>query len=237
MVVSSSALDPVAVIGVLGDQLRRRLYNFVREQQAPVSRDAASQEAGVSRKLAAFHLDKLVDAGLLQVAPRPDTPARLLGRPPKHYRPATVDVSVSIPERRYELIGRILVDAIAAPGRGESPLDAAVRVGRATGMHLGREVAGARRLGRLGPERAISVALEVLKDLGFEPARTPDGGLVLRNCPFQALARKAPELVCAVNHAFATGLIRGLGNERVSIALAPRPDRCCVTLGLPVASA
>lgn len=234
--VSSSALDPVAAIGVLGDRLRRRLYDFVREQQYPVSRDDVAHEAGVSRKLAAFHLDKLVDAGLLQVAAAPEARARRLGRPPKCYRPAPVAVSVSIPERRYDLIGKILIEGIVAPHPGESALDAAVRAGREAGMSLGRERVGTRRLGRLGPERTISEAVGALGDLGFEPARTADGGLILRNCPFQALAREAPDIVCAVNHAFATGLIRGLGNERVSVALAPHLDRCCVTLHLPAGS-
>jgi predicted ArsR family transcriptional regulator len=235
--VSSRPLDPVAALALLGDRLRRRLYDFVREQRDPVSRDDVAHDAGVSRKLAAFHLDKLVDGGLLQVAAAPEVPTRRLGRPPKRYRPAPVAVAVSIPQRRYDLIGKILVKAIAAPRRSESALDAAVRAGREAGIRLGRERIGAQRPGRLGPERTISEALGALGDLGFEPARTPDGGLILRNCPFQMLAREAPDVVCAVNHAFATGLIRGLGNDRVSVALAPRLDRCCVTLDLPTGSA
>lgn len=234
---SSDGLDPVDAIGLLSDPLRRRLFNFVRERQVPVSRDEAAQEAGISRKLAAFHLDKLVEAGLVEVAAGPTTLGRRLGRPPKHYRPAPVDLVVSLPERRYELMGRILVDAIVASGRDQSARDAAVRAGGETGARLGLEALATRRPGRLGPERAISAARAALGELGFEPVRTSDGGLLLRNCPFQALAQQAPELICAVNHAFTKGLVRGLGNESVSVVLSPSADRCCVTLGLPIRSA
>ena len=52
-------------LAVLAEPLRRRLYLHVAEQTAPVSRDAAATSLGIARSLAAFHLDRLVDAGLL----------------------------------------------------------------------------------------------------------------------------------------------------------------------------
>ena len=41
------------------------LYLIVRSHERPVSRDEAAPAASISRKLAAFHLDKLADRGLL----------------------------------------------------------------------------------------------------------------------------------------------------------------------------
>jgi predicted ArsR family transcriptional regulator len=55
----------------------------------------------------------------------------------------------------------------------------------------------------------------------------------LRNCPFHTLARRAPEIVCAINQALLDGLLRGLGDQRVQAVLAPRPDACCVELRGP----
>jgi predicted ArsR family transcriptional regulator len=89
---------------------------------------------------------------------------------------------------------------------------------------------GQRRLRRPGAERALAAAGEELDRLGFDTARAADGAVTLRNCPFRALAQRAPEVVCAINHAFVDGLIRGLGNRSVQVLLLPRPDGCCVEL-------
>ena len=51
----------------LADKVRRRLYEHVVAQGAPVDRDAAAGALGIGRPLAAFHLDRLAEAGLLDV--------------------------------------------------------------------------------------------------------------------------------------------------------------------------
>ena len=68
----------MAAIGLLADEPRQRLYRFVRAQPTPVTRDQAAAAAGISRKLAAFHLAKLVSAGLLETA-APDPASRRPG--------------------------------------------------------------------------------------------------------------------------------------------------------------
>ena len=45
---------------------------------------------------------------------------------------------------------------------------------------------------------------------------------MLRNCPFQRVAGRAPELVCALNQDFLAGLLHGLGARRVDAI--PQPD-------------
>jgi predicted ArsR family transcriptional regulator len=224
-----------AAIGALEDQARRRMYLFIRDQGHPVSRDEAAREAGISRKLAAFHLDKLVERGLLKAHyARPSGRGGPgAGRPSKLYEPAEGEVSVSLPERRYDFVGRILVDAIASQSPEESSSEAARRVGREAGEALGRDLRRAGHLRPAGPERAVSAARGALRELGFEPNEGPRGELTLRNCPFHALAQRAPALVCGLNQAFVDGLLRGLGNDTVEAVLEPQPGQCCVKLRMP----
>ena len=74
------------------------------------------------------------------------------------------------------------------------------------------------------------MAAEALEAFGFEPERTAPTLLRLRNCPFHPMAAKAPELVCAVNQAFLAGYLHGLGSDKTTAVLAPRPGACCVEL-------
>ena len=223
----------LAVVALLTDELRGRLYRHVRRHH-PVSRDQAAAAVGISRGLAAFHLDKLVAAGLLRA--RSQTPAGRpprVGRRPKVYEPSDLELGVTIPERHYELIGEVLVDAITQAAPDERPLAAATRIARNKGVELGSRLRQDRALGRLGPERALTAASEVLERHGYEPDRGGQRTVVLRNCPFRALARKAPEVVCAINRSLLEGLLRGLGDQRIQAVLTPRPGTCCVELRAP----
>jgi predicted ArsR family transcriptional regulator len=204
------------VVAALADRSRRALYDYVRTQDHPVSREQAAEGVRMSRALAAFHLDKLVDAGLLRAryqAP-PDQP-RSRGRAPKVYELAGDGLAVTIPERRYELIAGILADAVAdEPSNAD---DAARRHARRRGRALGAHLAEDGLVGALG-------------GLGFEPVTRKDRHVLLRNCPFHALASAHKELVCGLNRAFVGGLVEGIGEEELRAVLAPRPGHCCVEL-------
>jgi predicted ArsR family transcriptional regulator len=228
--------DAVRLAGVLEEPLRRHLYSFVRRADHPVTRDEAAEDAGISRKLAAFHLDKLVERGLLRAsfARPPGRSGRGAGRPAKRYEPSDVSIEMSIPERRYAFVGDLLVDAIREASPEEPATDAASRVSWDAGFDVGRSIRKERRLRPPGPERALAVTHDVLERHGFEPVR--DGDRVwLRNCPFQALAQKAPDLVCVMNRSYIDGLVRGLGNERLDVVLDRAPGRCCVQVQVPPA--
>jgi predicted ArsR family transcriptional regulator len=221
-------------LAALGDELRRRMYLHVRRQPVPVSRDDVAQAVGTSRKLAAFHLDKLADHGLLKFHYKrpPGRSGPGAGRPTKLYEPSDAEMQVSIPERRYDLVGSILLDAIRTETPEEPARERALAAAAEAGRQLGEEVRRERRLRPPGPERTLAVAEDVLSEHGFEPVR--DGNEVrLRNCPFHTLARQAPDLVCGLNQSFIAGLVRGLGNETVEAALEPDPGRCCVVLRSP----
>jgi predicted ArsR family transcriptional regulator len=136
---------------------------------------------------------------------------------------------VSIPERRYDIVGEIMMAALA-DGSMESPRDLARRIAYDKGHSIGEEIKAELRLRPPGSERALSVAEETLAGYGFEPYRDGEGAIALRNCPFHDLARRDPDLVCGLNREFIDGLLRGLGNDSVEAALEATPGQCCVKL-------
>lgn len=227
----SAERDPVTAVGALSDELRRGMYAFIRRAHRPVTRDEAATSVGISRKLAAFHLDKLVTVGLLRT--RADAPgrARTVGRAPKLYEPVPDAIQVSIPERRHQLLAEILADAVLAETGERTARDSALETADQRGNVLGLAERDRRRPGRLGAERALTLAAQTLERLGFEPERSSPALLLLRNCPFHPLAARAPDLVCAINHRFLGGYLQGLGAaESTEAVLQPETDSCCVRL-------
>lgn len=224
-------------LAALGDEVRSALYRYVRRQNRPVTREEAAEAVRISVKLAAFHLDKLVDRGLLRADHElPQGVRRRVGRAPKRYSLSDREFSVSLPERHYELAGEILVDSLARVGAeqgGGPPADVSRRVARDRGWQIGADLREQRNLGRPGPERTMAAAEDLLDQFGYEPARDDRCGLVLRNCPFHALVRRQPKLVCGLNAAFIDGMLRGLGNETVRADLRPEPGLCCVCVRPP----
>lgn len=228
---SSVAMPPstaVAAVAALHDESRSRLYEFIRMQRRPVTREQAADALGISRKLAAFHLDKLVEVGLLRTEIGTAEDEHKVGRRPKVYEPSGVDVHVAVPDRRHDLLADILVDAVAAvPAEGRS---AAVRAAHDHGMALGAARRRDVRPGRLSAERALTLAESVLRSYGFEPTRENLTAVRLRNCPFHPIVERSPALVCAINHAFISGLLEGLEAHTAVATLVPRVGECCVEL-------
>jgi predicted ArsR family transcriptional regulator len=225
----------VASLAALDDDLRRAMYLFIRGHGRPATREEVAAAVGASRKLAAFHLDKLVDRGLLVAtyARPPGRSGRGAGRSAKYYAPSEREVEVSIPERRYDVIGSILLGAIARQRSDESAAATARRVAHDTGEEIGRDERERRRLSRPGPERTMHAVASVLEGCGYEPAIADDGVMSLRSCPFHALAQQEREIVCGLNRELIDGVVSGLGNRTVAVELAPQPGRCCVQLRPP----
>ncbi|MDX3249299.1 helix-turn-helix transcriptional regulator [Streptomyces sp. ME18-1-4] len=224
---ADAAIDSVSV---LGEDSRRRMFAFIRRAGRAVTRDEAAASVGISRKLAAFHLDKLVDAGLLRA--RYGTPGgiRKVGRQPKVYEPTGTQLTVSIPDRRHELLADLLLDAVLTEGAEESATQAATRTAGVRGRQMGETERERTRPGRLGAERGLTTCERMLEEHGYEPVRETPTHIRLRNCPFHPLAAKAPDLVCGMNHAFLTGYLDGLRISGVQAVLAPQPGACCVQL-------
>jgi predicted ArsR family transcriptional regulator len=217
----------VEAVGLLADPVRRAMYGFVRSQPGPVSREDVATGTGASVKLAAFHLEKLLERGLLRARyQRQSRPQG--GRPAKLYEPSPQEVAVSLPPRRYDLMGEVLAEA--APAGGQAMRSRAREVASERGKEAGQRFRDEHGLRRAGRERTLAAAGEVLRQLGFEPQPTGPGELCLTNCPFLALSQRDPDVVCALNEAFVAGTLAGLGGRGVQASLERAPSRCCVVL-------
>lgn len=218
-------------IAALGDPIRRALYRFVARQPAPVSRDDAASGVGVARHVAKFHLDRLEEDGLLEAEFRrpPGRGGPGAGRPAKLYRRAPGEVAVSLPERRYDLAGQLMADAITSAEREAIPVaDALHSSATAFGHALGE--AARHDAGEAASEEDLLVAAQgILTEYGYEPRQANDE-VTLANCPFHALAQDYTDLVCGMNLALMQGFLAALDAPGVQARLDPAPGRCCVTL-------
>ncbi|MGH3972163.1 MAG: helix-turn-helix transcriptional regulator [Pseudonocardiaceae bacterium] len=224
------AAAALAAAAALSDQLRRQMYGFIRQAHRPVSREEAAKAVGISRKLAAFHLDKLVEVGLLRAHYEPVGGIRKVGRTPKVYEPTDTEVHISIPTREHDLLADILIDVLLTEDQDKGGREASFQVARHRGAELGTIERERTRPGRLSAERALTLTTAALTRYGFEPDRVTPTLLRLRNCPFAPLAAKAPQLVCGINHAFLTGFLDTLQASTLTAVLAPRAGWCCVEL-------
>jgi predicted ArsR family transcriptional regulator len=227
----SDTNQQLTALAGLGDPLRRSLYRYVVEQGKPVSRDDAAAAAGISRPLAAYHLDKLIDDGLLEARYRRRSARRGpgAGRPAKHYVRAHRQVELSLPARDYGALAELLASAIEADpsGAAEAALD---RAASALGTELGTEAA-ARTGTDADPTQMLAALRQVLASRGYEPDEEADGTIRLRNCPFDRVAVHHRNLVCGANHAMLQSLTSHLGGDPpVRALLDPQPGRCCVVL-------
>lgn len=207
--------DDLTAVSTLVDPVRRELYERVAAQTGTVTREEAASAAGISRTLAAYHLDKLAEAGLLDVGyARPEGRGGPgAGRPAKQYRRASRELSVTLPARNYAVMADVLATALAADETG-SVRAAAARAAE----DIGRAAVGATDL-----ETA-------LRTVGYEPAVTSEGDIELRNCPFHQLAATHTELVCGLNMDLIAGLLHGVGQPGGRAELVPRAGRCCVVI-------
>jgi predicted ArsR family transcriptional regulator len=209
-------------VGALAEPARREVYEYVIAQPDAVSRDQAAAGLGIPRHTAKFHLDRLVEVGLLEPEYRRLTGRQGpgAGRPAKLYRRADRQVTVNLPERRYELAARILADAVTVSTREDVAVREAVE---RCAAQAGRELATA------ASEEKPLVA--VLAENGYEPRETSER-VVLANCPFHRLVERDRELVCSMNLHLISAAAQALGEE-ADIRLDPGPGRCCVTMVLP----
>ena len=220
--------DDVTSLGSLADPSRRALYEFVSRQAEPSGRDEAAAAAGLGRALAAYHLDRMVDDGLLEVsfARRTGRTGPGAGRPAKLYRRAAREFTISLPPRDYEVAARIFADAVdsESTGRAQAALQESAR---AFGGELAAEVE--RRTSGRSEARRVATLEEVLTERGYEPFHDDDGAIRLRNCPFDRLADAHRQTVCGMNLAL---LEQAAASPKgtLTAVLDPRPGLCCVAL-------
>jgi predicted ArsR family transcriptional regulator len=213
----------LAAAAALDEPTRRSLYDHVARQPGPVSRDEVAAATGIARGTVAFHLDKLVDGGLLAVTyeRRTGRSGPGAGRPAKLYRRGERQVSVSLPQRQYELAGDLLAAAVEEADRAGAPPR---QVLRDHARRRGEELGTAART-----DGSAEATRQTLDELGFEP-RADGTGLLLANCPFHRLAQSHTDLVCGMNLSLIEGLLHALRCPGLRARLAPSPGFCCVRL-------
>ena len=220
---SSSGL---AAVSSLDDPVRARLYQVVSASSAAMGRDEAAAAAGIGRPLAAYHLDKLVELGLLTATyQRPaGRTGPGAGRPAKLYARSGREFAVTVPPREYELAARLLAVAVESDSSGQSR--AALRAAaRQHGLNLAAQARETATAGTASQDVHTALCRH-----GFAPWRGADGAVELRNCPFHQLAALHRDIVCGMNLALIGGLIEGFGASQLRPELDPQPDRCCVVI-------
>jgi predicted ArsR family transcriptional regulator len=205
--------DDLDAVAALADPVRRRAYQAVADATAPVGRDEVAASLGVGRTLAAFHLDKLVAVGLLDVSykRRSGKAGPGAGRPAKMYQLAAAEHAVSVPPRAYQEAAELLAEAVEHAGVEETLYRVAAQRGRRT--------PACRDVG------------ELLAGHGYAPAAADPARIELRNCPFHLLAEQFPPVICGMNLAMVGGLLAGAGLDEEWVArMDAAPGRCCVTI-------
>ncbi|GAA2460197.1 helix-turn-helix transcriptional regulator [Streptomyces macrosporus] len=221
-------MEDIDAIAVLQDPVRRRLYEYVAAQGREVGRNEAAEATGVTRTLAAHHLDRLAEAGLLESGSRRLTgrSGPGAGRPAKVYTRARTERAVSLPARDYRTAAELLAEAAEQAGLDAELCAAARRRGEAL-------------RGSAAPCGGLEEAMEMLAARGYEPHLEDAEGteetagaaarvVRMRNCPFHAVAERFPPLVCGMNLALLEGLLGADGPVRAR--MDARPGECCVVL-------
>jgi predicted ArsR family transcriptional regulator len=218
----------ISAVAALDEPTRRRLYNYVLRQPGPVSRDEAATALVLPRSTAGFHLDRLVEQGLLdsgyqRLTGRSGPGA---GRPAKLYSRSSHQVTVSVPPRCYELAGRLLSNALAQAERSkQSPR--AILNQRA--YEMGKALGETARSATENHNDTLKAALQLLQDNGFQP-RIEDNDVILGNCPFHTLVQDHNELICGMNLRLLNGVVDGLAPDTLTAQLRRTPTQCCVRL-------
>lgn len=220
---NESRTDQIAAIAAISDPQRRALFDFVSRGDDAVSRDDAAESLGMPRSTAAFHLDRLVDEGVLKTEFK-----RLSGktgpgsgRPSKLYRRVEGEISVSIPPRRYDLAGNLMAAAIDESDRtGEPVRSVLVTISERTGREIG----------------AAAGSLDAaLSSCGYEPRDDGEGGMVLTNCPFDKLAAKHSDVICGANVSLLKGVAEGASETRRDVEFVTPTNGCCCVRVTPKA--
>ena len=227
-----NSVDDLTAVALLAEPVRQRLYRYLRDRREPVSREEAARSAGISVKLAAFHLDRMVEAGLLDVEYRRLT-GRVgpgAGRPAKVYSVSERAFEIALPQTRYALAASMMATALSGDTSqgGAATLE---EVAGEVGEMLGDET---RKLARTRHGRR-DAALRQLEQLGFEPQPRGSSDLVLRNCIFGELSESHRQLVCGMNAALVRGLLAGADLGPMRVEARPAEERiaessCCVRI-------
>jgi predicted ArsR family transcriptional regulator len=229
------AQEPPRSAALLVSPVRRRIVDtltglpvFSGDQTTNRATGLTAGEVGERLGLhvtsARFHLEQLVDAGVLSATfHRHGT-----GRPQKRYA-AVPDRAPAQRDDAYRMLAELLTEALAQPDGGAlSPEAAGARwaqahVGRLSGSE-GAELPQARTPGEWLAK--VGRLLDLLESWGYEPTvRTTDHGrtaeVALARCPFLTLAQTHTEVVCAAHAGLIRGALHVFGEPEAEVQIEP----------------
>lgn len=180
-------------------QSRARVLGVLHDAGAAMGVGEVSARVGLHANTVRFHLDALVEGGLVQ---RATEEREQPGRPRVLYavRPGTPHVG----RRSYRLLAEILTSYVAA--EIQQPARAALRAGQAWGRFLADRP---RPFRRIDAAAATEQLVDALAGIGFGPEADTTGRrrrVLLHHCPFRETAEEHREVVCSVH----LGLMQGL---------------------------
>ncbi|MFT4210751.1 MAG: helix-turn-helix domain-containing protein [Microbacterium sp.] len=187
---------------------RARVLGILRASPVPLDAAAVAERLDVHVTTARFHLDRLADAGLVG---RKSGGEKRRGRPRIRYAPAG---AARDEDSRGQLI-HVLAGALAEDASGSAEALAA----------------GRRWADGFDPIDGdpVPALVDVLDGLGFDPHA--DGSRIrLDACPFRAVARDHPEVVCAVHRGLIERLLKPTA-LRARLVPFVEPELCLVALG------
>jgi predicted ArsR family transcriptional regulator len=228
---SAMERDIQRLADALGDPTRRRIFFMVREAGEPQSKDDVAATAGIDRRLAGFHLDKLVEQGFLSAdfARRTDKSGPGAGRPAKHYQLADGDLETGLQERHYEVLSQLLLKAMTDAGEGD-PQEVLERVGREFGYEIGQaELAAGRRPHGKDAAEVVAGVVRLLSRYGFAARAEGDDSIRACACPFEEMAFLDPDRICGLDRAIWSGVLAAFAPEAridVSTTRAGGDDAC-----------
>ena len=197
------------MVAALGDPTRRRVFFTVREAGELMGKVDVAEAVGITRRLAGFHLDKLVEQGFLRAEfqRRNGRTGPGAGRPAKLYALAESEEDSRLNVKHYDLLAELLLKAMSDRS-GEDPQEVLERVG----YEFGRELGEAERQAGRSPSYAtttdaVTGVVGVLTRFGFGATESEGGGFTARMCPFEEMAKVDPQRVCGLDRAIWRGVL------------------------------
>jgi predicted ArsR family transcriptional regulator len=204
---------------------RARVLDLLRFAGRPLGVPEVAEQAGLHPNTARFHLDALVDAGLVtrKAQPRPSPGRRSLAYQVK-------DGGGAAGRRRYRLLAEMLTSMIA--GVMPQPGAAAAEAGREWGRYLTEQPPPYQRPDAIQAIEKLTAALE---EIGFAPEAVAEGSgyqIRLHQCPFREVAERHQNVVCALHLGLMQGALTQMRAPLSTGRLQPfaRPSVCIADL-------
>jgi predicted ArsR family transcriptional regulator len=214
-------MELLAVLKALGDETRFSMYRELATSTQPLSAHELSERLGLHANTVRLHLERLRDAGLVDVEP---VHRGRVGRPQHVYSLAPGAPGLGFDPPSYTLLAGLL--AAMAERIGADSHDATA-IGRTWGVEAGR---------RTRSRSCVKALAGELERLGFDPAAETDGDdvtIAFLHCPFRELAEAYPELVCNLHRGICEGVVDTIGGGSIDeFATLYDHDPCRVTIAV-----